>query len=156
MTQRIVMLQALSNTPRQLADLLAQETDKADLRRDPRSGAWSAQEVLLHLLDVEARYRRRLERVVTEERPFLPAIRPILSPRTDSPTASDLLVQFQESRAATVAFVRALSPDDWQRVAVHETKGVTNFHFLVEQLVEHDQEHRQQIVELQRLWVPQP
>jgi uncharacterized damage-inducible protein DinB len=154
MTQRIVLLQALSNMPRQLADLLT-ETEETDWQRAPHPGAWSALEVLRHLLAVEARYRRRLERIVAEERPMLPAIRPEIPARADLPKVSELLTRFQESRAATVAFIKARSPDDWQRVAVHETRGVTDFHFLVELLVEHDQEHQQQIIELQRLWAPQ-
>jgi uncharacterized damage-inducible protein DinB len=147
MTQRIVILQALSNTAAVLEELLEQ-ADFSQWNVSPGPGEWSAEEVLEHLLYVEVRYLQRLNRIIAEERPLLPKIPPELDPPRAYQIPADVLERFRLAREATVAFLKGLSPEDWLRPAVHETKGATDLHFLVLDLVDHDRQHRKQIGQL--------
>lgn len=153
MTKRIVLLQALASTPADLARTL-DGIDEAAARRPPASGEWSVADVVNHLIDVEQRYRERLRRVVREERPMLPAIRPDEAAHDPDAALGELLGRFEGARAQTLAFLGELSPADWQRPADHETWGETHFRFLVHNLADHDTLHLNQLAEVrQRLGV---
>ncbi|MFZ0548684.1 MAG: DinB family protein [Candidatus Promineifilaceae bacterium] len=147
MTKRIVLLQALSSTATDLTYILKGVDNQENIPED----GWTLSEVLSHLIYVEERYRERLRRVVEEENPTIPFILPENTPFITGAETADLLTQFKESRAETVAFLKSLSPGQWQRSAVHETTGRTTLRFLVQILIEHDIEHMNQIVQLQQV-----
>jgi uncharacterized damage-inducible protein DinB len=147
MTKRIVLLQALASTPRKLARMLT-GVNESTPRQRPVPDQWSITDVLNHLVNVEERYLDRLQRVVQEERPLLPAILPDEAASYPQATLDELMTRFENARAETLAFFKELSPEDWQRPAIHERKGETCFLFLVKVLVDHDIEHLNQIVEM--------
>lgn len=149
MSKRVVLLQALAATPPDLRLMLG-KVDGAAASHSPAPSQWSIRQLLEHLLDVEVRYLARLQRVVNEDKPFLPAIHPnaAAAPITPCPL---LLVQFEAARAQTVTFLQDLPPGSWQRPALHETLGATKLRFLVQMLVDHDTEHLSQLIEIQQL-----
>ena len=149
MSKRIVLLQALTASVFNL-ELLLQGMNRQAFGRRIGPDAWSMADGLSHLVAVEARYRHRLQRVLVEERPFLPLILP--DPTTHNRQASpiDLLAQFEAARTETVAFLRDVAEDGWGRTAVHETQGEVTFQFLVQYLVDHDSEHLNQIAMIQQ------
>ncbi|MDX1612799.1 MAG: DinB family protein [Candidatus Promineifilaceae bacterium] len=144
MSKRAVLLKALAATPNDLARLLRSSAATAD----PPPGHWTAAQVAAHLADVETHYRRRLQRVVAEDRPQLPYIHPDESAYDPALSAAAWLGRFRTERAATLAFLEGLSPGAWQRPAVHQTWGPTTLRFLVQSLVEHDTNHLNQIARL--------
>jgi uncharacterized damage-inducible protein DinB len=148
MSKRIVLLQALTSMPGDVARIVG-GCDEALFSVRLQPGEWSLADVLFHLVDVEERYLARLRRVIAEERPLLPVILP--RPETEAPHTSpgSLLAQFEAARAATLTFLRELSPQDWQRPALHETFGHTTLRFLTHYLVDHDTLHLNQMIELQ-------
>ena len=139
MSRRIVLLQALATTPAELERLLADLP--SDLAEQHLQESWALVEIVQHLVDVEGRYRERLQQVVREERPQLQRILP---PATGSKTHQSLhefLLQFRGAREETVAFLTTLPAEAWRRRAVHPSWGVSSFYYLVQQLVNHDREH---------------
>jgi DinB superfamily len=48
------------------------DTTDASLRHRPAEGAWSAIEVIGHMIDKMQAWGQRVERIATEDRPFLP------------------------------------------------------------------------------------
>lgn len=148
MTKRVILLQALAATTKDLARMLPR-IDETLLHRRPTSDQWSIADVLNHLIDVEVRYLRRLQGVVQEDHPLLPAILPDETTHDAQARRDELLARFSQARAETLAFLEGISLGDWQRSAVHETWGEIRFRFLVQHLVDHDTEHLNQIIEIQ-------
>lgn len=149
MTKKIVLLQALASTAADLTYILKGIENQENGRLQQRD-SWTLNEVLGHLVYVEGRFQERLRRVVEERNPTVPAILPEDTPFNRELETAALLNQFKESRAQTIAFLKSLSPGQWQRPAVHERTGKTTFRFLVQLLIEHDIEHMNQIVQLQQ------
>lgn len=147
MTKYITLLQALASAPGNVAQQL-KDVDEVLARQSPVTADWSIADTLSHLIDVEDRYRARLRRMVQEERPVLPAIWP--DEQFDYPQCNleELIDRFQTTRLETLAFLKACSPQDWQRAAIHETFGETDFQFLVQNLVNHDTVHLNQLAEV--------
>lgn len=148
MSKRIVLLQALAATPADLRRLLASLTPAGTSEAAP--GTWSPTEVLQHLLDVESRYRARLQRIVTEDHPHVPSILP---PEEGYPANEELQVlleAFARAREETLAFLKGLSAGEWQRRATHPTWGELTLRFFVQNLVEHDTEHLNQLALLKQ------
>jgi uncharacterized damage-inducible protein DinB len=99
LSKRIVLLQALAASISNLT-LLLQGFDRKTLRHRPVSDAWSVADVLSHLVAVEEQYRRRLQRVLVEERPFLPRI----LPDETTPNLRLSVDEFAAARHETLAF----------------------------------------------------
>ncbi|MCL4869271.1 MAG: maleylpyruvate isomerase N-terminal domain-containing protein [Anaerolineae bacterium] len=149
MSKRIVLLQALAATPVDLRRMLKNGPDAAAHQR-PSPNQWSIAHVINHLLDVEERYLARLQRVIQQENPSLPYIHPDESSYDPRPSLPDLITQFEQARAATLLFLKEQPPGAWQRPAVHQTLGPTQFRYLVQMLVDHDTQHLNQMIEIQR------
>jgi len=148
MSKRIVLLQALAATPADLRRLAGNLSPAGSRQASP--GSWSPIEVVSHLLDVEARYRARLQRIVTEEQPSVPDILP---PEAGYPATGELpqlLEAFATAREETLSFLKGLSAGEWQRRATHPTWGELTLRFFVQHLVEHDTEHLNQLALLKQ------
>lgn len=146
MTKRAVLLDALASMPKDLGFMLRRAEETAVYYR-PAPHEWSIADVLVHLAVMEQRYLARLQKIVAEQRPFLPTLHPENQP-APRPLA-ELVTAVQDARQQTLTFLHSRKAGDWQRTAVHETLGATNFRFMVQRLVEHDTEHLNQLIEIQ-------
>ena len=149
MTKRIVLLQALASTPNDLT-LMLRGVDAGASRQRPADGEWSMMDVVNHLIYVEKRCRQRLRRVLDEDGPWLPYIHPDEEAHDSQAPLSDRLARFEMERRQTLALLKEIGPGEWQRRAVHETKGDVTLRFLVQYIVDHDIQHLNQIVETQQ------
>lgn len=147
MTKRIVLLQALSSTPVDIARIV-RLLDQQTLRWQAAADQWSAAAVLIHFAQVENAYRHRLQRIVQENKPYVPSIDPAVNEIPDDMTAADFIQQFENERIQTVTFLKELSPAAWQRPAIHESFGRVTVRTQVQNLVEHDIEHTNQLVSI--------
>ena len=145
MSKRIVLLQALAAAVSNVR-LLLQDIDQGSWEHRLSPNEWSMADVLGHLIAVEVRFWQRLQRVLAEERPFLPLILPDETTHNLSASVAD----FAEVRQKTLAFLRDVADEEWGRTAVHETQGEVSFHNLVQYLVDHDSEHLNQIAAIQQ------
>ena len=147
MSKRTILLKALASMPKDLSFML-RRADETAVHQRPTPGAWSIADVLRHLIATESLYLARLQKIVAEERPFLPYIHPETRPQSDPIPVAELINNFSTGRSETLADVQSLNAAAWQRRAVHETLGPTKLRFMVQLLVDHDTEHLNQIVGL--------
>lgn len=143
------LIGSLASTPDRIAQMLA-DVDNGFARRRPSPEEWCVVEVVVHLSDVEPRYRARLKRIASEDTPQVPAIWP--RPMSDPlPLLPEALASFRDERAKTVAFLSALVPEAWERPAHHATLGATTMRKQMQGLVAHDEDHLNQIVQTMEL-----
>ena len=148
MSKRAVLLDALASMPQDVAFMLRRAEGTAVYHR-PTPQEWSIADVLLHLATMERLVLTQLQKIVQEERPFLPTLHPETQPEPDPRPLAELVTAVHDTRQQTLTFLHTLKAGDWQRTAVHETLGATRFRFMVQLLVDHDTEHLNQIIEIQ-------
>jgi hypothetical protein len=144
MSRRVVLIESLEATPRDLARLLRPVAPEAALFR-PAAG-WCIAEVVAHLCYVEPLMGERLRRAVVEETPAVAPIEPGV--HNIAQPVSELLAEFVERRNATIAMLRGLEQRNWGRTLSHPTHGTRRLRDEVQALVAHDNEHLAQIVGL--------
>ncbi len=147
MSKRTILLDALASMPKDLGFML-RRTEETAVHQRPTPDEWSIADVLRHLITIESLYQARLQRIVMEERPFLPYLHPETRPEPDPTSLPELLNIFSTARHETLAYLHTLNAGTWQRNALHETLGPTKLRYMVQLLVDHDTEHLNQIVGL--------
>jgi hypothetical protein len=144
------ILARLRGTPARLDELL-RDPDVNALIAKP-DGAWSAQENVGHLWDLEPLWLGRLEDFLSgadelrtadlRNRKTYEALHNKASPRA-------LLIEFRKARTTFVARLESLNENDWKRAARHprlqQPMTVTDHAFFV---AEHDDNHLARIAEL--------
>ncbi|MES2465161.1 MAG: DinB family protein [Armatimonadota bacterium] len=142
---------SLDNTPATLAALLSHlpAGDIAwETRPDP--DRFSLREIVAHLADWEAVWRERFERILNEEKPLL--LRPDISQRSEEKGYADAdpqecLTRFAEGRSTLTAWLRALPPDAWGRLATLDRMGEMPLEALASLALGHDSYHLRQVTE---------
>ncbi len=143
------VLDQLAETPRHLAALT--DLPPARLRRAPRSGEWSANDVLAHLRACADVWGNCIAAILAEDAPTLRAVNPrAWIKRTDYPALEFMpsLGAFTQQRADLLTVLGRLSPDDWSRTATVTGAGNvlqrTAF-FYAQWLARHERPHIRQI-----------
>ena len=92
--------------------------------------------------------RIRLQRIVTEDNPFLSGNYDPWehADEYENMSAGEALHRFIQYRAQTVEWIRALPDDVWMREARHAIFGNTSFGEMVRFATEHDRTHYRQMV----------
>jgi hypothetical protein len=139
------LIALLASMPDKITQMLA-DVDESVARHCPSPEEWCIIGVVVHLSDVEFRYRARLERIVAEDNPRVPAIWPRSVP-DPLPLLREALADFHNERVKTVTFLSALTPQAWDRPAYHTTLGTTTLRRQVRSLIAHDEDHLNQIVQ---------
>ncbi len=147
------ILSPLRATPTLLRELTA-PLDPADYGWKPSPARWSVEEVLGHLIHVEALgFRQRTERILGEDNPLLDAYDPdgfaaagVYSGRSLAGALDD----FTAERAASLAVLETLNPASLDRPARHSKLGDLVLSNLLHEWVFHDLGHVRQIAELLR------
>ena len=141
------LIATLDATPRILAELVAASDDDAFDKAWP--GEWSPRTVLAHLRDDEFLVMRlRLERMLSEQTPMLMPFNETAWERTrytGRDALDELVADLAEQRAASIAILRRLTPEDWQRPGYQPEIGELTIATWTEHWVEHDQTHINQI-----------
>ncbi len=151
MTKRAVLLQALESTPADVARLVRSlDTTAAVDNANPYAAPVG--DLLRRLSVVERAYHARLGRILTEDEPDLPPIDPETSPTDPAAAPAALGEAFDRVRGETLAMLRGLNPGQWQRAGLLDGRGRITLRFLTQELVEHDIEATNQLVELIQSW----
>src|SRR5687767_13538601 len=136
---------------------LVREVPPGILKRRPAPNRWSAHEHACHLAHVHALFFERLEQMLREPEPV---IRPYLPGEQDP---DDLLMRmdltesmerYVSDRAALVARLEELPPEEWTRSASHAEYRVYSVFIMFRHLALHDFLHAYRIEEL--LLQPEP
>ena len=148
MPTREEILTRLAGAPDDFAQAI-EAADDATLSRRPSAHAWSAKEIVCHVRD-------------TEE-PFLVFFQAMLDrdePRYDDAGAperwvddrqyrrndtGEALETFRRRRAESLAFLRHLSPTQWERRGVHPVRGTLTLAQFAGLLTAHDANHLDQL-----------
>ena len=160
-------LERLDRTPDELAAPIHGQSDAA-LSRRPDGKNWAAKEVVCHLRDIEELFMVRFQTMLAMDEPkFLvlgamppnPAewgigglVKPAMDPdrwaekrqylRNDTRAA---LAAFRSRREESLAFLRQLTPEHWQRGSVHVTLGRLTYGDWVTLMAAHDDNHLNQL-----------
>jgi hypothetical protein len=108
----------------------------------PAPGEWTPEQVARHLIAVETIvHRTRLIDVAVHDGPTWSWTEP--GPWLGEPDLDldGVLARFAELRAGTVATIRALDDDGWQRHGKHATYGKLDVSGLLRLATDHDAEH---------------
>ena len=155
MSRRTVLIESLEATPRDLARMLRRIGDE-QARVRPAPGEWCIADLVAHFAYIEEPYLARLRRIAELENPHEPYLHPDESAHNLARPLAELLDEFVQRRAATVAFLKSLEQRDWGRPLVHATIGPTKFRDQVQELVSHENAHLAQLVALRESLAADP
>lgn len=142
------ILAALASFPDELERVVLNGHDDDALRQPGSDGGWGVVEILPHLRDWEEIYLERAQRVVDEERPYLPGYDDELWPIERDYRAQDprvVLAHFRELREAHVRYLESLPPEAWDRPGEHGYFGEITLGWMENHVTEHDAEHLAQV-----------
>jgi hypothetical protein len=147
------LIDLLAETPRRLTALLEQASSDGEGQRAQLA------RVVAHLAAVESLMRERILRMVAQDTPYFRAVD--LSALAETTTSlREALDKLGRERGDTLTTLMTLSLKDWERPAIHERLGQVTVEDLVEQLVEHDRLHLEQVERLlagqEVSWPPEP
>lgn len=118
-----------------------------ELDRTPDDGGWTARQIAHHLADSEAMAYTRIRRLIADDDPHIAGYdEPAWAQRLhyDRPIAESLAVM-RAVRAASLALLEALTPDEWDRTGVHSESGAYSVDRWLEIYAAHPHEHAEQI-----------
>ena len=130
---------------------MVRQADASVLKRRPPSGKWSIHEHACHLAAVNPRFMQRLELMLTRDNPAIRSYDPGRDDPEDAMLKIDLdeaLDRFARERAAMVARLRTLRPQDWARKGEHDEYNSYSVYTMFRHLALHDFFHAYRIEEL--------
>lgn len=137
---------------RELIDELAtapQEIiEAANAAGDPPAGGWSANEVVSHLAACEEAYLERVSTILTKQQPALHPFDKRAQTRMQELLNNDLasnLAYFGEQRGELVSQLMSMTLGDWDRKGLHPTEGTVSIEEMVENILDHDADHLEQL-----------
>jgi len=141
------LIATLAAIPDQLEALVRQAVGAAPTASAP-ADAWSPSEVTGHLCDAARYWGARMRRVVYEQSPALASYDEEGEVRLAAYRywrLDILLRSFRVLSEDTVAFLRGLPDEAWQRSGVHAENGPLTLHDIVTIEAKHEQVHARQL-----------
>lgn len=140
-------IEVLAETPSRLRDLTT-SVDDAKLRRPEREGKWSMLQVAQHLADSELvsawRYRIAAAQDGTPITAYDQDVWMANLWRGDERLA-DILAQFEAARAANLALLKRLTPEQWEHAGLHAERGRETIRDMSRNIAGHDVVHLRQM-----------
>ena len=137
----------LARTADDLAAAIRGQSDAA-LSKRPDAKNWSAKECICHLRDTEELFMQRFELLMAMDNPKL------AGPQQDRwaeerqylrNDAGEALAAFRKRREETLAFLKGLKPEEWQRAGVHPVRGRFSTEDFFTLMTWHDDNHLDQL-----------
>lgn len=128
-------------------DATAGAYDNDILECRPGGEEWSVRDIVCHLHEHEISERERLERILSEDNPFLSADAGRRETNKDyrSGPFEKAIEAFTRQRTQTTAWLETLPADAWKRPARDAIFGPSFFGEMVGFIVEHDRTHLRQM-----------
>jgi hypothetical protein len=145
------LIARLAATPARIAHAVSGWTE-ARLRTAPADDEWSAAEILAHLRATDDILAFRAFMILARDNPPMPSFderrwAEIAGYRQADFHAS--LEAFKLRRAELAAMLRRAAIVDWERIGAHEERGPIALLDVIESVVEHEEEHCDQIEAIQ-------
>jgi len=150
MSDTTTLISALETAPGVIIPMI-REVPPQILKRRPSPAKWSAYEHAIHLSQSDASFRARLDLILSTPEPFTTTIEN--SPEDESGAMLEIdldesLDRYVRERAALVIRLKQLSPDEWQKTAVHEAFDHYSVFIMFRHLLNHEMLHSYRIEEL--------
>jgi uncharacterized damage-inducible protein DinB len=150
MAVNVEIIERVSSLPERVAAEI-EGLSEDELRRRPAEGDWSLKEVCGHLRDDSEVWRRRLNLMITETDPVLPAYDQEAMVRQGAYQEADIakvLGDFKRLRLEMVDSLTGLAPEGWQRPGQHPDWGRLTIRQGMEMMIRHTEGHLEQVREL--------
>jgi DinB superfamily len=150
MSDTSTLISALATAPGVIIPLI-REVPPQILKRRPSPAKWSAYENACHLSQSDASFRARLDLILSTPEPYIKSIENSPEDEAGALLEVDLdesLDRYVTERAALVTRLKQLSPDEWQKTAVHEAFDHYSVFIMFRHLFNHEMLHSYRIEEL--------
>jgi hypothetical protein len=141
-------LTRLARTPEALAAAIA-GADDATLSRRPSTHAWSAKEIVCHVRDTEEPFLAFFQAMLDRDEPRYDdgggPERWVDDRQYRRNDTGEALETFRRRRAESLAFLRHLTPAQWERRGIHPARGPLTLAQFVGLMAAHDAEHLDQL-----------
>lgn len=121
---------------------------ESGLARRPGVKAWAAKEVICHLRDTEESFLLRFQTIAAMDEPKFLTVDPDRWAEERQYLRNDAveaLHAFRRRREESLAYLRGLGPQQWQRGGVHPTRGRMTVGDFVTLMAWHDENHLDQL-----------
>jgi hypothetical protein len=112
-------------------------------------GQWSPKQQLAHLAEMETAYRAWVERALAESEPDVTGVTgsrlKIALTAAQEHTVAELAAQLRDERAATLALIESMTPEQFERGATHKMFGRLTAMQWLRSYYRHDRMHRDQM-----------
>ena len=150
MSDTTILISVLGIAPGVIIPLI-REVPPQILKRRPSPGTWSAYENAVHLSQTDASFRARLDLILSTPEPFIETIDNSAEDEAGALLDVDLdesLERFARERATLVERLKQLSPEEWQKTAVHEAFDHYSVFIMFRHLHLHEMLHAYRIEQL--------
>lgn len=130
---------------------LIEGVPNADLRRRPAPDKWSVNEILAHLADGEIVGAFRMRLILGSPGIALAAYDQdswVTSGHYDKRDPRTSVEQFRVLRAANLALLESLEPEQWAHYGMHSERGQETIEHIVRMFAGHDVNHLRQIEQI--------
>jgi hypothetical protein len=141
------IVKALAAFPDELERAIAGQPQEA-LMQPSSDGGWGVVELVPHLRDWEKIFLGRVEAILSQDEPYLPAFDDQLWAVERGYRDQETRAALEEFRAVRANLVSLLDPTNeaqWQRTGIHGTWGRVTLHWLLDVLVDSDEDHLNRI-----------
>jgi uncharacterized damage-inducible protein DinB len=121
---------------------------EAALSKRPDGKNWSAREVVCHIRDTEESFMQRFQLLLAMDEPTFLGVEPdrwAEERQYGRNDAGEAVVAFRKRRDESLAFLRHLKPEQWERAGVHATRGRMTVKDFVGLMAWHDDNHLDQL-----------
>src|SRR5829696_9004709 len=150
MSDTSTLISALKTAPGVIIPLI-REVPHQILKRRPSPAKWSAYEHACHLSQSDAPFLARLDLILSTSAPYIESIDNSPEDEAGAMLEVDLderLDVYVRERAALVERLKKLSPEEWQKTAVHEAFDHYSVWIMFRHLLNHEMLHSYRIEEL--------
>jgi hypothetical protein len=150
MNDTATLISALETAPGVIIPLI-REVPPQILKRRPSPTKWSAYEHAIHLSQSDILFRDRLDLILSAPERHIETKENSPEEEAGSMLEIDLnesLKRYVSERASLVERLKQLSPDEWQRTAVHEAFDHYSVFIMFRHVLNHEMLHAYRIEEL--------
>ena len=106
---------------------------------------WGPPQIVAHMIDVEKRFRGRIQLILDREAPYLKSWEPSVGPDGIARELRPQLEAFATERGETISLLMNLPLKAWERTGIHDEYGELSVEDIVERLINHDNAHLEQM-----------
>ena len=150
MSETSDLISALETAPGVIIPLI-REVPPQILKRRPSPDKWSAYEHACHLSQSDVLFRDRLDIILSTPEPVIKTV--VNSPEDEAGAMLEIdldesLGRYVRERAVIVRRLKQMSPEEWQKTAVHEAFDQYSVFIMFRHLLNHEMLHAYRIEEL--------